>query len=104
MMRALTPRLYVGAVIAAGCGLLVSLAPRELHNPVMAAGLLAATVVPPAFKLRLPLGDHGVSTMSMGYAVNFIALFVEGASLAMLLGAAGVLIQCTVRVHRKQCA
>ena len=53
------------------------------------------------FKLRLPLGN-GVSTMSMAYAVDFVALIIEGANLAMLLGAIGVLIQCTVRVRRKQ--
>ena len=53
------------------------------------------------FKLRLPLGN-GVSTMSMAYAVDFVALIIEGANLAMFLGAIGVLIQCTVRVRRKQ--
>ena len=40
--------------------------------------------------------------MSMAYAVDFVALIIEGANLAMLLGAIGVLIQCTVRVRRKQ--
>ena len=95
------PRLYVGAVIAAGGGLLVYLAPRELHNPAVAAALLASTILLSVFKLRLPLGDS-VSTMSMAYTVNFLALLVESANLAMLLGAIGVLIQCTVRVRRQQ--
>ena len=98
----LGPRLYVGAVIAAGLGLLLFLAPRELNNPLLAAGLLASTVFLSVFKLKLPLGSHGVSTMSMAYVVDFVALLVEGASVAMLLGAIGVLIQCTVRVGRKQ--
>jgi hypothetical protein len=102
MNHLLTSRLYVGAVIAAGCGLLAYLAPRELNNPLVAAGLLASTVFLSVFKLKLPLGSHGVSTMSMAYVVDFIALIVEGASVAMLLGAIGVLIQCTVRVGRKQ--
>jgi hypothetical protein len=102
MTGLITPRLYVGAVIAAGAGLLLYLAPRELHNPGLAAGLLAATVLLSVFKLRMPLGDTGVSTMSMANVVNFIALIVEGANLAMLLAAIGVLIQCTVRVRRKQ--
>jgi hypothetical protein len=102
MKGLLTPRLYVGAVIAAGAGLLLYLAPRELNNPGLAAGLLATTVLLSVFKLRMPLGDNGVSTMSMANVVNFIALIVEGANLAMLLGAIGVLIQCTVRVRRKQ--
>ena len=60
-----------------------------------------ATLLLSLFKLRLPLGN-GVSTMSMAYVVDFVALIVEGASLAMCLGAIGVLIQCTVRVRRRQ--
>ena len=101
MTRLIAPRIYVSAVIAAGAFLLVALAPRELHNPVVAGALIAATFVLSVFKLRLPLGN-GVSTMSMAYAVDFVALIVEGASVAMFLGAVGVLIQCTVRVRRKQ--
>ncbi len=97
----LTPRIYIGAVIAAGAGLLVYLAPRHLENPVVAGALLVTTLVLSIFKLRLPLGN-GVSTMSMAYAVDFVALIIEGANLAMFLGAIGVLIQCTVRVRRKQ--
>ena len=101
MRTFLTSRLYIGAVIAAGAGLLLYLAPRELENPIVAGALLVATLVLSVFKLRLPLGN-GVSTMSMAYAVDFVALIIEGANLAMLLGAIGVLIQCTVRVRRKQ--
>ena len=101
VMRLIGPRGYVGAVIVAGAVLLVALAPRELQNPILAAALLATTLVLSVFKLRLPLGN-GVSTMSMAYAVDFVALIVEGASLAMFLGAIGVLIQCTVRVRRRQ--
>src|SRR5262245_18606373 len=100
-MNPLTPRLYVGAVIAAGAGLLLYLAPRQFENPVVAGARLVSTLVLAVFKLRLPLGN-GVSTMSMAYAVDFVALIIEGANLAMLLGAIGVLIQCTVRVRRKQ--
>jgi hypothetical protein len=101
MNRILTPKLYVGAVIAAGAALLVYLAPRELENPVVAGALLVSTLLLSVFKLRLPLGN-GVSTMSMAYAVDFVALIIEGANVAMFLGAIGVLIQCTVRVRRKQ--
>jgi hypothetical protein len=101
MKSFLTPRLYLGAVIAAGAGLLVYLAPRHLENPIAAGALLVSTLVLSVFKIRLPLGK-GVSTMSMAYAVDFVALIIEGANLAMLLGAIGVLIQCTVRVRRKQ--
>jgi hypothetical protein len=101
MTRRFGARIYVGAVIAAGAGLLAALAPRALHYPLVAAALLAATVGLSVFKVRLPL-DNGVSTMSLAYAVDFAALMIEGASLAMFLGAVGVLIQCTVRVRRRQ--
>jgi hypothetical protein len=101
MTRLIGPRMYVGAVVAVGAALLVALAPRELHSPVISAALLAATVVLSVFKLRLPLGN-GVSTMSMAYTVDFVALVVESANVAMLLAAIGVLIQCTVRVRRRQ--
>jgi hypothetical protein len=95
-------RLYVGAVIAAGLALLVYFAPRDLVDPVMAGSLLLSTILLSSFKVRMPLGQHGVSTMSMAYAVDFVALIVEGANVAMLLAAIGVLIQCTVRVRRRQ--
>jgi hypothetical protein len=101
MNRFLPSQLYLGAVIVAGAGLLVALAPRHFENPVVAGALLVTTLVLSVFKIRLPLGN-GVSTMSMAYAVDFVALIVEGANLAMLLGAIGVLIQCTVRVRRRQ--
>jgi hypothetical protein len=101
MSQTLTTRLYVGGVIAAGAGLIAYFAPRELANPMLASALLAATLVLSVFKLRLPLGN-GHSTMTMAYAVDFIALMLEGANLAMLLAAIGVLIQCTVRVKRRQ--
>jgi hypothetical protein len=91
----------VGTVIAAGAALLVAFAPRELHNPVAAATLLGATLGLSVFKLRLPLGN-GVSTMSLAYAVDFVALIIESVNLAMVLGAIGVLMQCTVRVRRRQ--
>jgi hypothetical protein len=99
--HSLTRKAYLAAVIAAGAGLLMYLAPQGIHNPMTAAGLLAMTVVLSVFKLRLPLGK-GVSTMSMAYTVDFIALIVDEVSLAMVLGAIGVLVQCTLRVHRKQ--
>src|SRR5688500_9041494 len=101
MNQTLTTRLYVGGVIAAGLGLLAYFAPRELANPVVTSALLAATVALSVFKLRLPLAN-GHSTMTMAYAVDFVALMIEGANVAMLIAAIGVLVQCTVRVQRRQ--
>jgi hypothetical protein len=97
----LSPRLYIAAVIAAGIGLLLYLAPTHLENPVVTGGLFVSTLVVSVFKLRLPL-VKGVSTMSMAAAIDFVALLLESANVAMLLGAIGVLMQCTVRVRRKQ--
>ena len=44
----------------------------------------------------------GNSTMSMAYAVDFVALIMAGPDLAMVVAAAGVLMQCTVRVKKRQ--
>jgi PAS domain-containing protein len=99
--RAMATAIYVGGVIAAGAALLVQFAPRTYPQPMLAAALLAAALVLSLFKLRLPLG-RGESTMSMAYAVDFLALLSAGPDLAMVIAAAGVILQCTVRVRRAQ--
>jgi hypothetical protein len=53
------------------------------------------------FKLRLPLA-HGHSTISMAFAVDFVALLTVGPDVAMVIAALGVLVQCLVRVRRRQ--
>lgn len=98
---ALSTRLYIGAVIAAGALVLGTFAPRELPQPLLAATFLAAMIVVSLFKLRLPLGD-GHSTMSMAYVVDFAVIATAGADLAMVIAAAGVVVQCTVNVRRRQ--
>jgi PAS domain S-box-containing protein len=99
--RTVATTAYVSAVILAGALLLIQDAPRAYPRPFMALTLLAATLILSAFKLRLPLG-RGNSTMSMAYAVDFTALVVGGPDLAMVIAAAGVVVQCTVRVRRTQ--
>jgi hypothetical protein len=94
-------RLYVAAVIAAGGLALIAFAPREYPQPALALTCLAAMVMASLFKLRLPLGV-GQSTMSMAYVIDFTVLVTAGADLAMVIAAAGVLVQCTVRVRRAQ--
>jgi PAS domain S-box-containing protein len=93
--------LYVGAVIVTGGALLVQCAPRGYPEPLLTLTLLASVLVLSVFKVRLPLG-RGNSTMSMAYAVDFAALMLVGPDLAMVMAAAGVLIQCTVRVKKRQ--
>ena len=99
--RAAATTVYVSGVIAAGAMLLVRFAPRDYPHPGLALSLLAAALTLSFFKLRLPLG-RGNSTMTMAYAVDFIALVLAGPDLAMVIAAAGVLLQCTVRVRRSQ--
>lgn len=97
----LSARIYVGAVVAAGALALVTSAPRELPQPTQAAAFLAAMIVVSLFKVRLPLGD-GHSTMSMAYVVDFASIATAGVELAMLVAAAGVVVQCTARARRRQ--
>jgi PAS domain S-box-containing protein len=99
--RSLATALYVGGVIAVGGGLLVALAPREYPQPLLALTLLCASVALAFFKLRLPL-SKGVSTLTPTCAVDFIALLTGGTHLAMIVAATGVLLQCTVRVRKRQ--
>ena len=99
--RAAALSLYVGGVIVAGGVMLVQFAPRTYPRPWMALAFLLAALVLSVFKLRLPLARSN-STMSMAYAVDFAALMMVGADLAMVVAAAGVLTQCTVRVKRRQ--
>jgi hypothetical protein len=99
--RELATAVYVGTVIATGLVLLVWLAPRTYPNPLLTIGLLSAALALSLFKLRLPLAN-GVSTMTLAYAVDFLALLVAGANVAMVIAAAGVLLQCTVRVRKAQ--
>jgi PAS domain S-box-containing protein len=81
--------------------MLVQFAPRTYPHPWMAATFLIAALVLSVFKLRLPLSRSN-STMSMAYAVDFAALMMVSADLAMVVAAAGVLTQCTVNVKRRQ--
>ena len=100
-LRRMATTVYVGGVIATGGALLIQFTPRSYPRPWLAVALLAAALILSAFKLRLPLG-RGNSTMSMAYAVDFVALVCAGPDLAMVIAAAGVILQCTVRVKRTQ--
>jgi PAS domain S-box-containing protein len=100
-LRSMATTAYVGGVIATGAALLIQFAPLSYPRPWLALSLLAAALILSAFKLRLPLG-RGNSTMTMAYAVDFVALVAAGPNLAMVIAAAGVILQCTVRVRRSQ--
>ena len=93
--------LYVAAIVLGGTWLLVQYAPRTYPQPLLALTLLLAALFLSVFKLRLPLARSN-STMSMAYAVDFAALMLSGPDLAMVMAAAGTLMQCTVRVKKRQ--
>jgi PAS domain S-box-containing protein len=99
--RALVTAVYVAAVIVAGAGLLVAFAPREYPHPMLSLGLLCAGVALAAFKLWLPLAK-GVSTMAPANVVYFLAMLVIGTPLTMVIAAAAAIVQCTVRVRKRQ--
>src|SRR5262245_59520127 len=93
--------IYVSGVIAGGAALLVYMAPRSLARPMFAVSVLTAAIVLSLFKVRLPL-HKGVSTMTLAYAADLVALLAGDPNLAMLISAAAVLVQCTTRVRRSQ--
>jgi hypothetical protein len=93
--------IYVGVVIAAGAGLLANFGPAAYPSATLVATLTAAMLVVSYFKLRLPLA-HGSSTISMAFAVDFVALLTVGADVAMIIAAAGVLVQCCTHVRRQR--
>ncbi|MCC7125882.1 MAG: diguanylate cyclase [Acidobacteria bacterium] len=93
-----TARIYVGAVIAAGAALLAWLGPRAtFHDPLLFVALLLASSLASAFKVSLPLSRDS-STMSVSYAVDFIALLLLGPHEAMLIAVVSAWSQCTLRM------
>src|SRR6187397_1801440 len=97
----LPARLYVGATIAIGAVLVVSLGPRStFSNPLLFVLLLVTSAVTSAFKVSLPLAKSG-STMSVSYAVDFAALLLLGPNETMLVAVTSAWSQCTFRMKTK---
>src|SRR5215213_1278460 len=97
----LSARLYVGATIALGALLVVSLGPRStFSSPPLFALLLILSAVTSAFKVSLPLAKSG-STMSVSYAVDFAALLLLGPNETMIVAVTSAWSQCTFRMKTK---
>ena len=97
----LSARLYVGATIAIGALLVVSLGPRSsFSNLTLFAVLLATSAITSAFKVSLPLAKSG-STMSVSYAVDFASLLLLGPNETMLVAVTSAWSQCTFRMKTK---
>ncbi len=102
-MRALplAARLYVGATIAVGAALVVSLGPRATFaQPWLFLTLLATSAITSAFKVNLPLAKSG-STMSVSYAVDFASLLLLGPNETMLVAVTSAWSQCTFKMKVK---
>lgn len=93
--------LYVAAVIVGGVWVFATVTPQQVPSPLLALTWLAAMAVVSLFKLRLPLRGAN-ATMSMAYVIDFFVIVTAGVDLAVIVAAAGVLVQCTVRVRRRQ--
>lgn len=97
----LPARLFIGATIALGAVLLVSLGPRStFSDPLLFFILLVTSAVTSAFKVSLPLAKSG-STMSVSYAVDFAAILVLGPNETMLVAVTSAWSQCTFRMKTK---
>lgn len=99
--RALVTRIYLTSVIAVGFTLIAARWPAAGPHAPMAAYLLVASLVLSLLKMSMPL-SVGQATISMAYTVDFAALLLCGADVAMLIATFGVLVQCLVGAKTKQ--
>jgi diguanylate cyclase (GGDEF)-like protein/putative nucleotidyltransferase with HDIG domain len=93
--------LTIATVVAAAVRLASGTAPpASLAIVAWFLGLLVVSSISATFKVRLPLSGGG-STMSLSYAVDFIALLLVGPDLACVTGALSTWSQTTFRVRRR---
>ncbi len=88
-------KVYVGAVIAVGAGLLGLQFPSAVPDPVLTASLLALVLIGSAFKVQLPVIGT-TATLSVSFIADFMALILLGPSQAMLFAGLGGGFQCLV--------
>jgi diguanylate cyclase (GGDEF)-like protein/putative nucleotidyltransferase with HDIG domain len=95
-------RLYVGAVIGLGLGLLLKFSEEALtiNEPGKFLVLLALSSLTSVFKVNLPLARRA-STMSVSYAVDFASLLLLGPHETMVVAAASAWSQCTFRIKER---
>jgi diguanylate cyclase (GGDEF)-like protein/putative nucleotidyltransferase with HDIG domain len=98
---ALNARVYVASVIVIGALLVAFLGPRATFDqPLLFAALLLLSAITSAFKVSLPLAKSG-STLSVSYAVDFLALLMLGANETMLVAIASAWSQCTFKMKTR---
>jgi len=94
-------RLYLAGVITAGYTMMVTRWPTTYPHAEFSVVLLVASLALSLLKMRLPL-KVGQATISMAYTVDFAALLLCGADVAMVIATCGVLVQCLVGVKTPQ--
>ncbi|HET9359267.1 MAG TPA: EAL domain-containing protein [Vicinamibacterales bacterium] len=86
--------LFVWAIIAAACAVLVLWGPRSLPDPSLFVVLLAASALASSLQLKLPLGSNSFN-LSISYSVDFAALLLIGTELTMLVAGISAGMQST---------
>jgi hypothetical protein len=94
----LAARLYVTAVVGTAAIILCALTPGiRFEHPWLFAALFVLSCASAAMKISLPLttdvSTQNVSSMSVSYAVDFVALMVLGLDQTLIIAAAGAFSQ-----------
>jgi signal transduction histidine kinase/CheY-like chemotaxis protein len=100
--RQLSPaaQVYVVAVIAAGAYSILAFLPQSFPHPYLFAFLLITSCLTSVWKVNLPIPLASGSTLSVSYAADLMTLLLLGPRAAVLVAAAGVWTQCTVKIKR----
>ena len=93
-------QVYVVAVIAAGAYSIVAFLPLSFPRPLLFAFLLVTSCLTSVWKVNLPIPLASGSTLSVSYAADLMTLLLLGPRAAVLVAAAGVWTQCTVKIKR----
>jgi signal transduction histidine kinase/CheY-like chemotaxis protein len=96
----LPAQVYVLAVIAAGAYSIVAFLPLSFPRPLLFAFLLVTSCLTSVWKVNLPIPLASGSTLSVSYAADLMTLLLLGPRAAVLVAAAGVWMQCSVKVKR----
>ena len=93
-------QVYVVAVIAAGAYSIVAFLPLSFPRPFLFAFLLITSCLTSVWKVNLPIPLASGSTLSVSYTADLMTLLLLGPRAAVLVAAAGVWTQCTVKIKR----
>ena len=91
---------FVIAVVAVGCVVVILQGPRHITHPTQFVALLAASVLASSLRLRLPLGTSA-SNLSISYSVDFAALLLIGREMTMLVAGASACAQSIFGTNRR---